>query len=100
MLETSVRDDEVANWRDCVACHFGALTVEALACPLGHVLAHRGPDNLGADGLARALHAGVSESMYGVKYCLAERQRYEWSRRTVADVDDQTGVADVDLLEV
>ena len=100
MLEASVGDDEVADWRDRVTCHFGALTVETLACPLGHILAHRRPDNLGADGLTRAFHAGMPKSVNGVKYSLAERQRYEWSSWTVANVNDEASVADVDLLEV
>ena len=80
--------------------HLGALTVKALARPFGHVFAHRGPNDLGADGLSRALHARMTESMYGVEDFLAESQRYKWPGRAIADVDYQAGVSNVDVLEI
>ena len=80
--------------------HLGALTVKTFSSPLGHVLVHRGPDDLGADGLARALHAGMPEAVYGVENRSAESQRNEWPGRAIADVDYQAGVPNVDALEI
>ena len=88
MVEAPVWDGKIANRRDCVACYFGTLAVEALARPSGHILAHRWPYDLCSDGLARTLDAGMSESVDDVEDGLAESQWYKWSCWTIADVHD------------
>ena len=100
VLKAFVRDGEVADWRDGVTCHLSALTMKALSSPFGYIRVHRGPDDFGADRLACALHAGVTESMYCVKNRSAEGQWDEWSSRTVANVDYEVRVAYVDVLKV
>ena len=76
------------------------LARDALACPSGDVLVHRGPHDLGADGLARPLDARVSEAVDGVKNGLAEREWYKWPCRAIADVDNEACASNVDALEV
>ena len=100
VLKAFVRDGEVADWRDGVTCHLSALTMKALSSPFGYIRVHRGPDDFGADGLARALHAGMSKPVYGVEYHSAEGQWNEWPSRAVADIDYQTRVPNVDVLEI
>ena len=80
--------------------HFCLLARDALACPSGDVLVHRGPHDLGADGLARPLDTRVSEAVNGVEDGFAEREWDKWPRGAIADIDDETGGAYVDSFEV
>ena len=83
-----------------MANHFGPLTMETLACPSGDVLAHGRPYHFGANGLTRAFHAGMPKAVYDVEDRFAEVQRNERASRAVADIHHETGVSNVDVLEV
>ena len=100
VVKTFVGDREVAYWRHRVANHLGPLAMEALACPSGHVLAHGRPHHFGANSLTRALHAGMPEAVYDVEDGFAEVQWNERASRTVADINHETSIAYVDVLEI
>ena len=80
--------------------NLGLLAGDALACPSGDVLVHRGPHDLGADGLARPLDTRVSEAMDGIEDGFAECKRYKWPRGAVADVDYEASPSNVNAFEV
>ena len=83
-----------------MANHFRPLTMEALACPSGDVLAHGRPHHFGANGLTRAFHAGMPEAVYDVEDGFAEIQWNERASGAVADIHNEAGISNVDVLEV
>ena len=83
-----------------MSSNFSLLTREAFSSPSSDVLIHRGPYDLRADRLARALHARMSQAMDGVEDCFAEGEWYERSRGSVTNVHNKASAADVYLFEM
>ena len=83
-----------------MSSNFGLLTREAFSSPSSDVLIHRGPYDLRADRLARALHARMSQAMDGVEDCFTEGEWNERSGGSVTYVHDETSATDVYLFEV
>ena len=100
MLKSAVRNDELADWRDCMSCNFRPLALEAFTSPFAGVLSHGWPDELVADGLPCPGDARMPQSMDEVEDSSPEGERNERASRTVALVDDEVGLTDVDGLEL
>ena len=100
MVKALVGDGKIANGRDGVACHLRLLAMKAFSSPLSDVLIHGRPYDFGADGLARAFHARMTEAVDGVKNAFTKRQRNEWPGGAIAYIHDQAGATDVDVLKV
>ena len=80
--------------------HFSLLAGYAFASPSSDVLTHRGPHDFGADGLTRPLDARVSKAVYRVEDGFSEGQWNEWPCGAIADVHNETCLANVDALEI
>ena len=93
-------DFKSSDWRDDVSLYFCPLAVDTLPCPCGYVGSHVRPYEFGGDRLDRSLYAGVTEIVYRVEYSLSPRLRDKRTCRTVAHVDDDVLVADVDSFEI
>ena len=98
--EAAIGQFESSNWRDDISLYFCPLAVDTLPCPCGHVGSHVRPYKLGGNRLDRSLYAGMTEVMYCVEYSFSPRLRDERACGTVAHVDDDVLVADVDSFEV
>ena len=83
-----------------MARYLGLLAWDALSCPFRDVLIQRGPNHLCADGLARALDARVTQTVYGIEDGFPEGVRDKRPCRTVADIDYETRLTDVYALKV
>ena len=100
VLKPLVGDGEVSNRWDRVSNYLGLLTRDTFTSPSRHVLVHRRPHDLGADGLTRPLDAWMTEAMNGIENWFAEGKRNKWPCWAIADVDNQTRLSYVDAFEL